>query len=199
MDRRRLGAIGITDFYRRMRRSGFTQGQADTIYSEFVNLELIIEIKLEAPFTRCEVVKYFAVVVRNPRKTPPIRFELRTQLTIPTELVTRGEDESESEWHGRLKTFLDDKVEPIMDEAFEVWGNQERVTVNRLTGQTERWQNVLNLDDFRATLPVTGVEIFEGKMSFEGSLSIGLTKYASDGSIMLTDEIRTNVSEDDFR
>ena len=188
------------DALRRLRRLGVERSEAIGIWRLLRNRPELCRwtIKVVAPYIRCEVVKYFTVIVQNAQRTPPIRFEVRGEFTIPSEYAEQGEEETEEAWRKRFQNYLEDKIEPIMDDVLEKWGNQERVTVT-LDGRTERWQNVLNLEDFSKSLPVTGVEKFEGTGTFKTRISFELVKVNTrTGRIALTDTYSRDITEGDL-
>jgi hypothetical protein len=201
IDRRNRGVINLTEFQRRLRNAGFTPGQADTIYYEYLRGETQVTVPVAPPppppeeaYYMCDIVKYFTVKIKNVRRTPQIRFEVRAQLTIPARIV-------DTDNVREAKDYFDEKVEPIFDDVLSSWGNQERVG-RAADGSIIRWQNVLDLGNFDAEFfnpndPVGGIEVISRTTEFKGSAEFTIAKY-KDNRPVLTQTRTRNIREDEL-
>lgn len=197
IDRRNRGILSMTDYYSRLRKAGLTSGQADTVYYEYLRGETQITIPVPPPpepFYICDVVKYFTVKIKNVRRTPPIRFEVRAQLTIPARIV-------DTDNVREARDYFQDKVEPLFDDALRSWGNQER-TVRTADGRVERWQNVLDLDNYDAEFfnpndPVGGVEVLGRTTTFKTSATFTVVKYKNNKPV-INQSWNLNIKEDEL-
>jgi hypothetical protein len=87
-DRRRSRLYGITEFHAKMKKYGFTAGQADTVYAEFVTGALLVEIKLEL-YIETEYARYYKYLPSEKYKQR--HFEARGTFTVPPGIDPDGQ------------------------------------------------------------------------------------------------------------
>jgi len=208
-------AAAIERYVKLERNVDYWSREVSILGRRIIDVEAELEKKRKAlpRYLLVEYTKYFEVVIVNPDKTPPIRFELRGEFTIPAGLAPDDP---------RVLTVIEAKLTEAFVEWGKPWEHVTKIIVSDMKRELELvrgtapevftpraeggwwWTTTkrgggINISYYEQGPITYGGEIIEETDTFKTQVEVEIVKYVKNKKVELKKPwITVTISEDEF-